>query len=462
MIDINEENGQLTREMPNGTTPAVIVIDDVEYDLYLPTEENINQGGDDRVFFHPLSQSSVKSDSYVIEWYRGQVNRRLLTAINSVFLHIAQLASDKKALNKLNVEQQQGLTGLQQFSKTAVSKLRTLIRASVRSSSVKDRLISIYSKRGAKLGGTSYSRASIVSFPLLEMLEDDSVVKPLGVDIKPREREAIISLYKLVFPQGDDSFSQGSMSNTAKSFHAYLKAVRQIADKLNGFILMYGIPTYEESPNEVIALDWVEYLEVFSEIAQELPVLPCNKGGKDDGPRNTAVAGTPNTVKSFQTQEPVKTQDTQAPPWGSNTPSTDWGSPGQPLMMNNEPKPEVEKAGLGDASTKYGSGGSCGLSGNGLPKPRIPTPPQQQQPVGWNQPPQQQQQNTGLWGPPGNQQQPSNMTMWGTPVNNAPSGTIQDRMARQGFRANTNVDNSGNNGGMPSWARQRNNPSSNW
>lgn len=280
--------------------------------LVMPTKKWLKTGfGDEFVGFHPLAESNSRlGTSPVLQ----HMQRNARAQISFTYVYLAQqllrVATDAKLHKELPPTCNEFLKKMQAADANLIKVFDKLINAATQ----KNRLITVYLKNGGTYNGKKVNRLAVIRFPLLELLETDEP-KVLGVEVKPKQRQTILTLLRTILPAGDDpeEYSAGSNNRVAPYLHAFLQAYLKVITQLNKIIARYGKPL--DLPVKPFPVFEEETLKAFGEFYDEIPPLEGNFGGVDETEEEAQVAPVKVEVaKPIVGVAPVTVQATVAQP----------------------------------------------------------------------------------------------------------------------------------------------------
>ncbi len=273
-----DELGLLTHHSFDGQRELLNVeVDGVVKRLTLPTDELLRKGlPAELVAFHPLSEVSNRGESEVFMRLKSLVSLRLTSSLMSVLIELAELAADKAKHAELSPKLHVLLEALPNADKKFVSALEDILGASVAGG--RNRLINIYMKRGGTYMGSKRARVAVVSFPILEAL-DDPDRKPFGVAVRQKDVPQLKALFNMVLPNSDSvgAYNTYSDSLDAPNFEALMLAFAKVGSSINAVIKLAS-KYIEDASALKMDLKWVSELADIAELRHEIPPLEGNKG----------------------------------------------------------------------------------------------------------------------------------------------------------------------------------------
>lgn len=273
-----DELGLLTHHSFDGQRELLNVeVDGVVKRLTLPTDELLRKGFPaELVAFHPLSEVSNRGESEVFMRLKSLVSLRLTSSLMSVMVELAELAADKAKHAELPPKLHTLLAALPNADKKFISTLEDILGASVAGG--RNRLINIYMKRGGTYMGSKRARVAVVSFPILEAL-DDPERKPFGVAVRQKDIPQLKALFDLILPNSDSigSYNTYSDSLDAPNFEALMLAYAKVGSSINSVIKLAS-KYIEDASALKMDLKWVGELADIAELRHEIPPLEGNKG----------------------------------------------------------------------------------------------------------------------------------------------------------------------------------------
>ncbi len=246
--------------------------------LALPTRDILNNADFSKVMvFHPLSEDITKSESAVLQRVRKLVSLRIITSLQLLATELLAIAASPDLHGTLTPTQHKTL--LKPLSRADGSTLSQLSDIMGKLSLTgNQKLVNLYLKRGGKLDGVGYTRSAIVSFPMLNELENTDR-KVYGTTLKVENQKTIKALFELILPKYSipETYSFGSNSKVAPYFHAMVGAYGKIATRLNAVAEEYKavLTCYKDV---VIEIDWLDYVADLTPFNNKLEPMEGNMG----------------------------------------------------------------------------------------------------------------------------------------------------------------------------------------
>ena len=264
--------------------------------LVLPTKARLKEGfGDAFQAWHPLSETMARRGTSPVMQHM-QRNARAQLSFTYIYLaqQLLRVAADRELHKELPPTEDcnEFLNKMQ----LADDKLVKIFDRLVQAASEKKRLITLYLKNGGTYAGKKVNRLAVIRFPLIELLETEDN-KVLGIEIKPKQRQVLLTLLRTILPNGDDpeQYSAGSNNRVAPYFHAFMTAYRKVIVQLNKIISRYGQPM--ALPVKAFPMFDEEYLSQFAEIYDEIPSLEGNEGGVHEVEDEAPVVAEPAKIE---------------------------------------------------------------------------------------------------------------------------------------------------------------------
>ena len=317
----------------NDKVPATV--DDKH--LFLPTPERLkNIDVENTIAFHPLCQNVLRVDSQVFMALKKYITVQLTTRLHRAILGMSNLALDVGKHETLKPKQGEFLTHVTDYKKRTHTTLKQLLKQS----NIDDHhkaLLSLYVKKGGKVGDRQYSQACIVSFPLWDAIEESEGVQVFDSKFySHKDKDAVMALLSYILPD-KGKYSMGSTSSVAPNLDALLKSFYQLAKRLNVLFDRFEsvIPDFEGAQMD---LDWYDRCDVLKEMSLQIPAL----GGNDGEPHrhNSEEEEMMRRAASVHTHTSEPAPQTQQPPTriGFNAP--------QPVEQMPESESESESHGV--------------------------------------------------------------------------------------------------------------------
>ena len=259
-----------------GTNERIPVTVDDKH-LFLPTRDRLKSiDAENTLAFHPLCQNVLRSDSQVFMALKKYITIHLTTRIHKAILGLGELALDTELHDNLKPRQAAFLTEVTDYKKRTHVTLKQLLKQSNPDDHQKA-LVSLYVKKGGKIGTRQYSQACIVNFPLREAIGfTDGVTVFDAKFYSHKDKEATEALLDYVIPD-HTKYSQGSTSSVAPNLDALLKSFYKIGKHLNVLFDRYEsiIPAFEGAQ---LDMDWWDMCEYLKEMSLQIPALNGNDG----------------------------------------------------------------------------------------------------------------------------------------------------------------------------------------
>lgn len=297
-----DDEGLISIQTPTGAvTPA-------EVDgkrMVLPTKARLKKGfGEEFQPFHPLSESMARrGTSPVIQ--HMQRNARAQLGFTYVYL------AEKLLTVAVDVSQHKDLPpSANEFLKKmqgADAKLITLFNKLVAAAHKKNRIITVYLRNGGTYNRKKVNRLAVIRFPLIELLETDED-KVLGITIRPKQRQILLTLLRSILPAGDDpeQYSAGSNNRVAPYLHAYLQAYLKTITQLNKVIKRYAVPMALQVKPYTLYKE--ETLSAFADIFDEIPSLNGNEGLVNEEEEDDVEVDVPSTSTKVTVGKPLQVE----------------------------------------------------------------------------------------------------------------------------------------------------------
>lgn len=246
--------------------------------LMLPTAEVLESNQWDKVIgFHPASESVIRGESPVLRKLRKAFQNRINYILMTVFEHAVSIAASTDTHEKLNPTQSALLRVLSNVDEKSIALVRKMINA-VDMESNDNKFVNLYIKKEGIVGGKSFKRATIVTFPIYQSME---VTEPtiFGVTLRQKDKKAFLALMEYILPKSGEtgSYDAGSHDLNVPALDCLVQAVAQIFVKLNDFVLLYKdvIPGADELATD---LGWYEGMEEIVKYRAQIPALEGNQG----------------------------------------------------------------------------------------------------------------------------------------------------------------------------------------
>lgn len=262
---------------PDGVIKTIIGEDKSQFlvdgkPCLMPTFANLRKP-DNKEFFHPLREDMVGGESKLITAMRRFIVLRANVILSSIALDLFNIAASPTLQKALTAEQSGLTTGIGEVDEGSVKKLMTIVAAMAKQDPYKS-FVSMYSRRGGSIDGKNYKRICVVSFPLYdELLKDEP--KVFGVKVSEKNRAAILSLLRFMFPgiEDDDMYSSGSNSKVAPFFDSLINSTLKIYSSINDLLDVYGsrIDSIDIPRGD---FSWVADFEKIDKMTKDILMIP--------------------------------------------------------------------------------------------------------------------------------------------------------------------------------------------
>lgn len=262
------------------------------------------------VAFHPLSESVTEGESVVLKRFRRLVINSLTENMATLLIEIIRIANDKERHSTLSPQ----LTGLLAEIPDVDEKTGQAFEAIMKAVNLEDKkLINIYLKRKADIGGKSWRRGAIVTFPFMDDVLDDSQKTVLGVTVRKKDKAVMKALMNWILPGFEQgAFSRGSDSDIAPYFDALIRSYLEVQRFLNAAVWKFR--EHLVLADEMnIDISWEDDIGDLRQYVGQVPTLAGNTGTKPvEGPQGAKLDASVN-LKEERRIEPRREQASRSP-----------------------------------------------------------------------------------------------------------------------------------------------------
>ena len=271
-----DETGLISAEMESTKVP--LMLDSKR--IVLPTRENMaNPDKSGIVLFHPLAENIMRGESDVMAKFRSAVNIKLNFTIGTILQEIVVLATSPGMHHKLKSDQFDFLVLLKEADEKTITSLQQVIK-SMSIGNTDKCFVHFYIKKNAIVSGKNHRRGAIVTFPLYEELcKSDTLV--YGVKMRKKDHAALKAMLMYIFPKIDekDTYSRGSLSDTAPTLDALLLGVLGVASHINSMVENFEA-VIEDLSEFRYEDDWVAEIDNLAQFTNELRLIPMQAGNE--------------------------------------------------------------------------------------------------------------------------------------------------------------------------------------
>ncbi len=304
-LEVDEATGRI---YDNSTSKKVYILVDGK-EMVLPTYENLRKPNiGDKVIFHPIPEHVARAESPVIEKLTHIVNIKLNIAASGIFRMLAVLMHNSAKFKKLNPTQSELLnTNLKMLDKTGLMNIEKIMTNSI-SKNASRSILHIFLKKGAIINAVRYSKGAIVSFPMHAAAEESDEV--FSVKLREKDKEALIGMYKLLFPGCEikNAYSRGSNNDFIPYLESLYLAAANIAKQINEIVDLFP----EEADEFGIDTFDLSFMDAnLTDVINEARRIPSQPGNTADHPM--PVVSPITSVNAPQQAGPIGTPALQAP-----------------------------------------------------------------------------------------------------------------------------------------------------
>ena len=273
-----------------------------ELELVVPTPFQLSGKVDptwkSRMIFNPMAENiTTQVPSTALKQLVTAVQFRLNVTLIALFREILRVATNPEAQKNLTSEQLEFIAKLHDVDET-VSKFfdKVVLPKAAKTDFI---FIKFFPKYVANLGGVDYSRASLVSFPMVEELSGPRLFGN-ATPVPKAASEKFIGLIKCVLRDvlTKDAYSAGSNGRVAPFFESFISSVIKLANDIRRVQQIWpemwsGLAEPERFG--VLETGWLEVFRNCDALADAIRAVPAiGDNGVDSAP--SMQMGNPPTV----------------------------------------------------------------------------------------------------------------------------------------------------------------------
>lgn len=265
------ESGLLSWTMGDQSKPLMVG----DRRLTLPVDEQLGRPNPAIILFHPLSESSTRGESKVLQKMMALVRLRLVSSLSELLQDVTNLCADEDRNRKLSPEASVALTCLPSADEKTVDAMDRILEVCATDPS---KLIKIYLKRGGIYHGKKMSRVAVVSFPIYDEFErDDRTI--FGIKLRKNDYVGFKKLLEYLLPKIDENegYNAGSNSMEAPYLDSLVQAYLKVARDLNRIVDVHRKHLRDAELAE-IDITWEEDARDWSYYRDEIPPLEDSMG----------------------------------------------------------------------------------------------------------------------------------------------------------------------------------------
>lgn len=353
--------------------------------LWLPLKDVLREGKkEDRVVFHPASENITRAESDVIKQARDLVQLRVAFVISGLAENMARVAATN-SLHKGLGKAGKYLLKVPEFDEKTYLEVDKLIKR--QTPDPDRRIVSINLRQGSKTKDDGVIRSTLVSFPLMDELENPDSLEVFGKNLPSKKaKERIRCLFEVILGDKEtrEGYSYGSRNMEAPYLHSLLSAYANLLKRLNEIVETHAkLLGPEDTAALTTSLDWLPGLEELGRYRSAVPPQAGNEGAikvvdaERNRPSGTEVArsvlapvadrGSESTLPWEDEPAPAArvTRDAPAPARGRQAEPEQSGSLRDYLARQNGGGRQAETNRFGrDTDSRRVSGGGITLSRN--------------------------------------------------------------------------------------------------
>ena len=286
-----------------------------ELELVVPTPFQLSGKVDptwkSRMIFNPMAENiTTQVPSTALKQLVTAVQFRLNVTLIALFREILRVATNPEAQKNLTSEQLEFIAKLHDVDET-VSKFfdKVVLPKAAKTDFI---FIKFFPKYVANLGGVDYSRASLVSFPMVEELSGPRLFGN-ATPVPKAASEKFIGLIKCVLRDvlTKDAYSAGSNGRVAPFFESFISSVIKLANDIRRVQQIWpemwnGLAEPERFG--VLDTGWLEVFRNCDALADAIRAVPAiGDNGVDSAPsmqmgNPPTVAPAPQDVRRYEAQ----------------------------------------------------------------------------------------------------------------------------------------------------------------
>ena len=249
--------------------------------LALPLDSSLRENNSNIVFFHPLRENIMNTESEVVKKLADTINCRLNFSLLEICSALLTLAANHELHKNLTPEQTELLLALPEVDMLSQSTFVDLANAGLK----KDPfgfITKIYLRKGAVVKKVKYGRVGVVVFVLYNKLVENDL-EEYNVKIRQKDLLAFKNLMTYIFPGADtpEDYYYGSNSLVAPFIDALMRSSANIAGRINELIELFKdyIPEPERS---MFDSAWTEEFEDLDSLIPEIQRIPMQRGNEGE------------------------------------------------------------------------------------------------------------------------------------------------------------------------------------
>lgn len=331
--------------------------------LVLPIEEQLrNSNFENRIVFHPLSESILRGESEVVTGFREALVKRLNFIIGYLSVSLLDLAVSTAVHSRFTPQQTEFLAKVKDTDEKTVQCLQKITELMMVGDTSRT-FVHLRVQKNGTVGNSKHRRVGIAYFPFYEEVKKVPAPKEAneiyGVKLRKNDRETFKVLMEYIISgiENTNSWMFPSDSEIAPTMDALMKTLIAISDPINTTVDLFK-DYVDGSEDLYFNGDWEESFSDLNKLHVQIRMIPMQPGNEG-----------------------------RIPPTGSNVISVDTAlTPTQSATSNPKPHQLGQVVETTKPAIKPPSGGLAGLavdeqSSRAVAPQQHPLQPVNQQPV---------------------------------------------------------------------------------
>jgi hypothetical protein len=244
--------------------------------LILPTEDNLrNLNPEQQIVFHPLIEHVNRSESPVISALRNYINLTINYKVLKLIPQLIHVCVSPELHAKLTPEQRELIKVTSNFDLKSAGNFIDAV-PKVFENSASSACVNIFLKRAGTYRGQKFSRVGVVAFPIYDK------IKAGELKLRNNDKTALANMFNYIFQDSetdDEAFNGTADDANAPWLNCLINTSLNLTTRFNEVVEIFR--NFIEDPDELqFSLDWVNQYENISDLANEIRMIPAQRGNQ--------------------------------------------------------------------------------------------------------------------------------------------------------------------------------------
>ena len=296
--------------------------------LALPTPEilALYGRGEAVVPFHPMSESSNRGESTVLQLLKKLIRLRLSTSLTTLLQDLVNISADSSMHKKMSPDAHRMLSCMPEADEKTVAAVEKIIRAMGEDTR---RSLNLYLKRRGRLDGKEHARVAVVKFPLYEELCKDDDTSVFGVKLRKRDYVGLRKLVEYILPDLEEAegYAVGSNHLLVPYLDSLTRCYIELAKQINKIVKIQR--PYLAEPGLIKIpitwagkeIDWAQYRDAIPPLEESMGIVMPTEKQRQNARAAAPTMSSTAVRNALQVNSPLAASREDTPPWQETAPT---------------------------------------------------------------------------------------------------------------------------------------------